>query len=70
MEVPLNDDDSSPDPADDFLNVRSNRSKLLANRSKTKTIQVRKKKAKVMHQCDQCDAKYSSKGNQLCRVYK
>ncbi|CAB3220037.1 unnamed protein product [Arctia plantaginis] len=60
MKEQLNDDDSLPETAG-FLDLKNNRNKMLANRSKTKTIQVRKKKVKVMHQCDQCDAQYSSK---------
>ncbi|XP_075979578.1 uncharacterized protein LOC142978865 [Anticarsia gemmatalis] len=53
------DEDS---PADDFLNEgKNNKNKIILRRGKTKTLQARKKKVKVMHQCDQCDAKYSSK---------
>lgn len=31
-------------------------------KTKMKTAQTRSKKVKVIHQCDQCDAKYSSLG--------
>lgn len=61
MDAAFDDDDSLPDATDDFLDEPKNsKSKIMLRRNKTKVIPPRKKKAKVMHQCDQCDAKYSS----------
>lgn len=60
IEETFEDDDSLPDAGDDYFETFSAKKGVL-RRNKAKMMTVRKKKVKVMHQCDQCDAKYSSK---------